>query len=76
MSDDLDLAFTEVAAAATLGELEAVRRRWLGRKGIVTLALREHARRVQQVRIWEKKLEATDRRVMAAFARRYRELGA
>ena len=76
MSNDLDLALAEVAAAATLAELETVRRKWLGRKGIATLALREHARREQQVRIWEKKLEATDRRVMAAFAERYRELGA
>ena len=63
-------AFAEVTAAQSLDELAVIERRWLGRRGIITVALREHAEREKQAR----KIEAVMDRIEQACAEKERQI--
>ena len=63
-------AFAEVAAAQSIDELVAVERRWLGRNGVVTLALKHHAKREKQAR----EIEAVMDRIERACVEKERQI--
>ena len=73
-SVDLDLALSEIEGCPSSAELEVIRQKWIGRKGIVTIALRKHAERERVYRENERRIAAMDERVEAAYQRRLEEL--